>query len=104
MSPDAEGWVPVARLEDLDGRGRKTVTVVGTEVALFKVGERVYAIKARCPHREGPLIRGFLEDGPSIRCPMHGWCFDLTTGASDRPATATVYPVRLDGGQISIRP
>jgi nitrite reductase (NADH) small subunit len=102
MSPEATGWVAVARLADLGERGRTLVRVGGTEIALFRVDEQVYAIQSRCPHRSGPLIRGFVETGPRIRCPMHGWCYDLTTGESDRPARATVFPVRVDGDRISV--
>jgi len=102
MSPDAPGWVAVARLADLGDRGRTVVTVRGAEIALFQVDGRVYAIQSRCPHRNGPLIRGFVEAGPGIRCPMHGWRYDLATGESDRPARATVYPVRVEGEEISV--
>jgi NAD(P)H-dependent nitrite reductase small subunit len=102
MSPEPSGWVAVARLGDLAARDRTLVTIDGTEIALFRVAERVYAIQNRCPHRGGPLIRGFLEDGPAVRCPMHGWRYDLGTGASDRPATAVVYQVRVDGDEISV--
>jgi nitrite reductase/ring-hydroxylating ferredoxin subunit len=73
------------------------------EIALFRVADRVYAVNNRCPHRDGPLIRGFLEDGPAIRCPMHGWRYDLATGESDRPARATVYPVRVEDDRVSVR-
>jgi len=101
MSPD-DGWVAVARLGDFDARGRLLVRLGDLEIALFRVAERVYAVNNRCPHRDGPLIRGFVEDGPTIRCPMHGWRYDLTTGASERPARATVYPVRVEDDRISI--
>jgi len=103
MPPDPGEWVPVARLLDLEARDRALVRVNGTEIALFRVGERIYAIDNRCPHRSGPLVRGFLEDGPAIRCPMHGWRYDLRTGESDRPARTAVYPVRVEGDEISVR-
>jgi nitrite reductase (NADH) small subunit len=103
MSPEPGGWVSVARLADLEPRGRTLVRVNDMEIALFRVGDRVYAIDNRCPHRSGPLIRGFLEDGPSIRCPMHGWRYDLATGACDRPAQATVFPVRLENDEIAVQ-
>ena len=101
MSPDAASWVAVARLADLADRGRTLVRVADAEIALFQVDAQVFAIQNRCPHRGGPLIRGFVE-GAAIRCPMHGWRYDLSTGESDRPARATVYPVRIDGDEISV--
>lgn len=90
--------VRVADAADVPAGERKLVTVEGVEVALFNVAGTVYAINNRCPHRNGPLIRGFI-DGDGIKCPMHGWRYDLATGQSERPATATVYAVtvREDG-------
>ena len=101
MSPDASTWVAVARLADRAERGRTLVRVADTEIALFHVEGCVFAIDNRCPHRGGPLIRGFVE-GSAVRCPMHGWCYDLASGESERPARATVYPVRVDGDRISV--
>lgn len=102
MSPDGPGWVTVARLAELAASGRALVTVQGNEIALFQVDGRLYAIANRCPHRAGPLIRGFVDPGPGIRCPMHGWRYDLATGESDRPARATVYPVRVEGDEVAV--
>jgi nitrite reductase (NADH) small subunit len=102
MSPETACWVSVARLADLEERDRTLVRVGETEIALFRVEGRVFAIDNRCPHRNGPLIRGFLEPGPAIRCPMHGWRYELASGESDRPARATVYPVRVEGEEISV--
>jgi nitrite reductase/ring-hydroxylating ferredoxin subunit len=45
------------------------------------------------------LSRGTVEaaaegTGCFVRCPMHGWRFDLATGDSNgRPANATVYTI-----------
>lgn len=53
------------------------------EVVVFEVDGYLYGIANRCPHRAGPLSRGRLEniDGTlAVRCPMHGWLFDLKTG------------------------
>ena len=63
----------------------------------------VYAIDDRCPHRGGPLGAGTLENGEVV-CPLHGWAFDLKTGACrsgpDRPVKT--YPVRVVDGQVEI--
>jgi len=77
------------------------VTAAEREIALFNVEGVLYAINNRCPHKSGPLIRGYL-DGCAIKCPMHGWRYDLATGESERPATATVYPVIVEGDGVFI--
>ncbi|OGX40472.1 MAG: hypothetical protein A3C53_07885 [Omnitrophica WOR_2 bacterium RIFCSPHIGHO2_02_FULL_68_15] len=58
--------------------------VNGQRVAVFNIDGHHYAIGDRCPHRGGPLSRGKVEQvpgsGPAVRCPIHGWLFDLATG------------------------
>lgn len=93
--------IRVADVGSIPDGERKLVIVCGTEVALFNVDGMIYAINNRCPHRNGPLIRGYI-DGRGIKCPMHGWRYDLATGQSERPAKATVYPVSTEGDGIFI--
>lgn len=43
-------------------------------------GER-YLLEAMCPHRGHPLSEAdVLEEGRQLRCPLHGYLFDLTSG------------------------
>ncbi|MCS6927584.1 MAG: Rieske (2Fe-2S) protein [Candidatus Binatia bacterium] len=95
-------WVLACRLEDLPPGGRILVTIDTTEVALFNLNGVVYAINNRCPHRGGPLIRGFLDAAGGIKCPLHGWRFDLRDGSSQRPARATTYPVKIQGEYLYV--
>lgn len=75
------------------------VQIEGEEVACFNVEGMFYAVGNRCPHRGGPLFRGRLE-GAAVRCPLHGWLFDLKTGRCLNMPEAKIptYPVRPDGG------
>ena len=58
----------------------------GTPVLLARVGGRLHACAARCPHYGAPLATGVL-DGPHVVCPWHHARFDVTTGAlCDPPA------------------
>lgn len=97
------------RTEDLPAGGSQCVTVDGKEVALFNVEGSLYAVGNRCPHRSGPLVRGRVETvpetgEPAIRCPIHGWLFDLKTGRCFTRAGASIptYPVLSVEGKISI--
>jgi nitrite reductase (NADH) small subunit len=105
MSEAQRGRIRVAAADEIPVGGRKLVRAGGREVALFNVDGVIYAIDNRCPHRNGPLIRGYL-DGLGIKCPMHGWRYELATGESERPARATVYPVTAtpDGVFIDVDP
>jgi nitrite reductase/ring-hydroxylating ferredoxin subunit len=95
---DSASWVVACRLADIPPGGRKLVRIDTVEIALFNLNGTVYAIKNRCPHRGGPLIRGFLDGAGGIKCPLHGWRFDLRDGSSQRPACTTTYPVKIEEG------
>lgn len=80
------------------------VNVEGKPIAVFQVGDRLYAIDAACTHVGGPLERGHVEHGV-VTCPLHGSQFDLATGEVRRaPATRPVrtYPVRVEGTGLVI--
>ncbi len=89
------GWVHACSVEEIGPGACLLVRVGKTEIALFNILGTVFAIDNRCPHRGGPLIRGYTDETGGIKCPMHGWRFDLRTGASRRPATATVYQTNV---------
>lgn len=85
--------------------------VDGKEVALFQVEGILYAVGNRCPHRSGPLVKGQVlkreETGEwAVRCPIHGWLFDLKSGRClTRPsARIPTYPVLCEEGKISLGP
>ncbi len=76
---------------------RKIVDVGGRSIGVFNVNGEFYALRNSCPHQGGPLCRGQLagtmlpsrpgeyrwgRDGEILRCPWHGWEFDVTTGKS----------------------
>ena len=93
-------WTEACPLEKLPPGGRKLVKLNNIEIALFNIKGQIYAIKNRCPHRNGPLIRGIIDPAGGIKCPMHGWRFDLRDGSSKRPAQATIYATKVDNGYI----
>jgi len=70
----------VIRRDELADGGCKLVTVNGADVAVFRRQDRLYAIQNRCPHEGGGLGGGTL-DGEDVICPLHGYRFNLETGA-----------------------
>ncbi len=83
---------------------------------MFNLDGRFYALRNACPHQGGPLCLGvltglvvpdqpgryrYLRRGEILRCPWHGWEFDVRTGQSYvDPARTRVrtYPVELVPG------
>lgn len=77
--------------------------VGGVEVALFMCHGRVIATQGQCPHAEGPLHEGEVEDC-TLTCPWHGWTFDLVSGVCNEDETITLakFPVRVDGDDVLV--
>lgn len=74
----------------------------GTPVAVFRVGESLYALDARCTHVGGPLDQGPVHEA-QVTCPWHGSVFDLRNGSVVRgPASRPVgsYRARFDGDTL----
>lgn len=87
----------VATVEEIPPGGRKIVEVAGRSIGVFNVDGAFFALRNRCPHQGGPLCHGALagfvsatkpgeyhlsRQGRILRCPWHGWEFDITTGQS----------------------
>ena len=77
-----------------------------------------YALINRCPHEGAPLCRGFVlasfaesdrpgeyrleRHGEMLRCPWHGWEFDISTGQSwchPESVRARTYEVTVEPGE-----
>ena len=103
-SADApSAWQTVCRLDEIvDGRGRP-VTVKGTEVALMRRGDVVYALGGTCPHRGGQIADGTIV-GDTAVCPLHLWDFDLRSGISPfNPADSLpTYRARVAEGTVQV--
>lgn len=94
--------VNVGSIDDLaEGAGIK-VEVPGHRVAVFRIGNDVYAIGDRCSHAEASLAEGEVFDF-EVECPRHGSSFDLRTGKpATFPATVSVpvYDVEVVDGDV----
>jgi nitrite reductase/ring-hydroxylating ferredoxin subunit len=107
----------VGLVTDIPPGARKRVTVKGRAIAIFNVHGRFYGLFDRCPHQGGRLSDGLIigladaiepgrpvctRKGEILRCPWHGWEFDIRTGHSvtDPNSVRTrSYPVDVAPGQ-----
>lgn len=107
----------VAPVRELPPGSRRRIEVAGRTIALFNVDGEFFAILDRCPHQGGSLCGGkligllesrepgeysYTRPNEILRCPWHGWEFDIRTGKSycdpDRTRTRT-YDVAVTAGR-----
>jgi len=91
-------------LADVAPGSSLATTVDGTDVAVVRSGDDLYAIADECSHAAIALSEGEVE-GCEIECWLHGSRFDLRTGKpTGPPATepVAIYPVRVDGDDVLV--
>ena len=110
----------VAPVSDIPPGSRKLVTVRGRPIAIFNMGGEYFGLLNRCPHQGGNLFAGRLtglleapvpgkyvysRQGEILRCPWHGWEFDVRTGQSycdpERIRTRA-YAVEVEPGKTVV--
>ena len=87
----------VARASEIPPGARKLVRLNGRGVVVFNVKGEFFALSDQCPHKgaslsggkmtglvesEGPGDYTYTRVGEIVRCPWHGWEFDVRTGRS----------------------
>jgi nitrite reductase/ring-hydroxylating ferredoxin subunit len=96
-------FVKVARASDVE-EGKGLIVWAGPlKVALFRCAGTIYAIRNQCPHMGGDLGEGLLT-GDVVRCPWHGWTFNVRTGKSPEAELVAVrsFEVRLEGEDVYV--
>ena len=91
----------VAALSEVP-KGKLHLVAIGREeIVLLRRGEEILAIGNECPHQGGALCDGWAE-GEIVTCPLHGWEFDMRSGACMTIPGERVprYAVTVDGGDV----
>ena len=85
----------IAPVDELPPGSRKFLEIDGRPIAVFNVKGEFFGLLNRCPHQgaalcEGPLIGlasssdpgeiEYTKLGEILRCPWHGWEFDIPSG------------------------
>ncbi len=104
----------VGTVDEIPPGERKIVDIAGRSIGVFNVGGEFYALRNTCPHQGGPLCQGrltgfimarvpgeysYTRRGEILRCPWHGWEFDVKTGQSWFDPVQTrvrAYPVTVE--------
>ncbi|MSO90890.1 MAG: Rieske (2Fe-2S) protein [Acetobacteraceae bacterium] len=111
----------VAAVTDIPPGSRKLVTVRGRPIVVFNIKGEFFGLFNRCPHQGGELVNGTLcglvqanepgvytytREGEVLRCPWHGWEFDVRTGQSwcePSKIQTRSYPVEITSGETLVK-
>ena len=101
----------IAAVDELPPGTRKFLTIDERPIAVFNIKGEFFGLLNRCPHQGAPLCEGpliglaqssdpgtieYSKLGEIIRCPWHGWEFDVRTGKS------WCDPTRIRARQFSV--
>jgi len=118
---DAMSKHVVATVDEIPEGGRKLVTVRGRPIAVFNLSGEYFGLFNRCPHQGGPMCEGILtgliqsnepghyeysRKGEILRCPWHGWEFDVRNGQSfcdPGKISLRSYPIEVAEGQSVVQ-
>ena len=93
--------VPLASVPE--GRGLVVRVDARLRIAIFRVGEEIYAIDDVCPHQSASLGEGTLT-GKVVACPRHGFLVDVTSGQCPTHSLLRVrtFPVTREGDTVRV--
>jgi nitrite reductase (NADH) small subunit len=86
---------PVCRVDDVkEGRGLP-VEVDDLRIAIFNDAGQFHALLGRCPHANGSLGLGWIDEGEAV-CPLHHWRFKLSSGRCTTVSGESVHRFRCE--------
>ena len=104
----------VAAVHEIPVGQRKIIEINGRSIGIFNIAGEFFALLNRCPHAGGELCTGtitglrqadlpgryqYSRPGEIIRCPWHGWEFDIKSGKSwfdPQKVRVKPYPVTVE--------
>ena len=104
----------IGSVEEIPPGTHKIVEVAGRSIGVYNIGGDFFALRNTCPHQGGPLCEGrvtgfimarvpgeysYTRRGEIVRCPWHGWEFDIKTGQSwfdPQQTRVRAYPVSVE--------
>ena len=105
--------VMVCKSSEIPVGEKKIFEIEKLSIGVFNIAGKFYAIKNLCPHAGAPLCEGHIQTthrpsnvnefrpalhGRVLRCPWHGWEFDIITGKGlyDRNSRVATYQTKVD--------
>lgn len=100
-------FIRLCKVSDLPNRrGRKFKLTDETDIAVFKVAEKIYAVSNICPHNQSQFMYdGYVDEELYLACPIHGWQFHLETGTvppdcRGLSAKLETYEIKIENEEV----
>jgi nitrite reductase/ring-hydroxylating ferredoxin subunit len=94
--------IPAGKAADLLPGETRRIEVEGDVVCILNVEGTFYGISNICPHANGPMHQGFVENR-RVTCPWHGWSFQLDCDEDDIPRDGLWrYRIQHDDGNLFV--
>ena len=97
-------WHDVGEPEDFYEEAGQAVVAGGIAIAVFRLGDALFALRDLCSHGPARLSDGYVEEG-WVGGPLQQGLFDIRTGAHKcAPLTEPVrsFPVRIVDGRVQV--
>ena len=97
-------WIEVGKVEEIPQQGARVVETPSGDIGIFRTLEdEIFALRDRCPHKNGPLSQGIVH-GKRVTCPLHNWKIELESGEAVAPdeGCAASFPVKIEEGVVYI--
>ncbi len=95
-------WIEIGTLAEIPRLGSRIVQTPDGDIALFRTSsDAVFALRDRCPHKQGPLSQGIIH-GNTVTCPLHNWEIDLSSGEALPPdeGCTNTFATRVENGVV----
>jgi len=94
-----------AKLSELKDGEVKGVKLNGEEIALYRLGDEVFATSDICTHEQCVISENYYIDGEEVECTCHGSHFNIKTGENTVPPAAEplkTYPTKVEDDDVLI--
>jgi nitrite reductase/ring-hydroxylating ferredoxin subunit len=94
----------IADLEELKGHKFQLDSI--TEIAVFKIKDKIYAVDNVCPHNHTPkMYNGFIKND-FVVCPIHLYEFSLKDGKPKNflGGNLELFETKIEDGFLFVKP
>jgi nitrite reductase/ring-hydroxylating ferredoxin subunit len=99
-----KSWFFAIKESELVDGSMDLARVKGIPVLLINKGGIIYSLYGKCKHKGCRLSKGSLNDGYTLKCPCHGWKYDIRSGKylGDEDESLEIYENKVEDGEIYV--